>query len=74
MLTGLYSPPSELGAIVCLLLVFQLVSAALIVILLDDILQKGHGLGLKEAFWRERLPNAESQGLGYRRGGVCCLP
>jgi len=110
VLTGLYGQPSELGAGVCLLLIIQLISAALIVILLDELLQKGYGLGsgislfiatnicesiiwkafspttvntgrgpefegaivalfhllftwndkgraLREAFWRERLPN-----------------
>ncbi|KAF7293111.1 Protein transport protein Sec61 alpha [Mycena kentingensis (nom. inval.)] len=44
VLTGLYGQPSELGAGVCLLLI-QLVAAAMIVILLDELLQKGYGLG-----------------------------
>ncbi|KAH6884675.1 protein transporter [Coprinopsis sp. MPI-PUGE-AT-0042] len=110
VLTGLYGPPKELGAGVCLLLIIQLIVAALVVILLDELLQKGYGLGscinlfiatnicesivwkafspttvnigrgaefegalvslihlvftwndkgraLREAFWRERLPN-----------------
>jgi protein transport protein SEC61 subunit alpha len=110
VLTGLYGQPSDLGAGICLLLVIQLISASLIVILLDELLQKGYGLGsgislfiatnicesivwkafspttvntgrgpefegavvslfhllftwndkgraLREAFWRERLPN-----------------
>jgi len=45
VLTGLYGQPRDLGAGVCLLLIIQLVSAALIVILLDELLQKGYGLG-----------------------------
>jgi protein transport protein SEC61 subunit alpha len=45
VLTGLYGQPSDLGAGVCLLLIIQLVAAALIVILLDELLQKGYGLG-----------------------------
>ncbi|KAG8694126.1 translocon subunit, partial [Ceratobasidium sp. 394] len=45
VLTGLYGQPSELGAGVCLLLILQLVVGALIVILLDELLQKGYGLG-----------------------------
>ncbi|KAH9025591.1 SecY subunit domain-containing protein, partial [Lactarius pseudohatsudake] len=110
VLTSLYGQPSDLGAGVCLLLIIQLVAAALIVILLDELLQKSYGLGsgislfiatnicesivwkafspttvntgrgpefegaitslfhllftwndkgraLREAFWRERLPN-----------------
>lgn len=110
VLTGLYGSASSLGPGVCLLLIVQLVLSALIVILLDELLQKGYGLGsgislfiatnicesivwkafspttvntgrgpefegavvalfhllltwndkgraLREAFWRERLPN-----------------
>lgn len=45
VLTGLYGQPSDLGAGICILLVFQLVVAGLIVILLDELLQKGYGLG-----------------------------
>ncbi|KZW03201.1 putative endoplasmic reticulum insertion protein SEC61 [Exidia glandulosa HHB12029] len=45
VLTGLYGQPKDLGAGVCLLLIVQLVSSALIVILLDELLQKGYGLG-----------------------------
>lgn len=44
VLTGLYGQPSDLGAGVCVLLVIQLVVAGLIVILLDELLQKGYGL------------------------------
>jgi hypothetical protein len=43
--SGLYGPPSELGLGICVLLVVQLVIAGLIVILLDELLQKGYGLG-----------------------------
>ncbi|KAJ2913708.1 hypothetical protein MD484_g6702, partial [Candolleomyces efflorescens] len=110
VLTGLYGKPADLGAGVCLLLIIQLIVAALLVVLLDELLQKGYGLGsginlfiatnicesivwkafspttvnvgrgaefegaivalfhlvftwsdprraLREAFWRERLPN-----------------
>jgi len=45
VLTGLYGQPSDIGAGVCLLLIIQLVSATPIVILLDELLQKGYGLG-----------------------------
>ncbi len=45
VLTGLYGQPSDLGAGICLLLIIQLISASLIVILLDELLQKGYGLG-----------------------------
>ncbi|KAF7308208.1 Protein transport protein Sec61 alpha [Mycena chlorophos] len=43
--SGLYGQPSELGAGVCLLLIVQLVAAAMIVVLLDELLHKGYGLG-----------------------------
>jgi len=45
VLTGLYGPPADLGAGICVLLVVQLLTAAVIVILLDELLQKGYGLG-----------------------------
>jgi preprotein translocase subunit SecY len=45
VLTGLYGQPSDLGAGICLLLIVQLVLAGLVVILLDELLQKGYGLG-----------------------------
>ncbi|KAB7505291.1 Protein transport protein Sec61 subunit alpha isoform 2 [Armadillidium nasatum] len=45
VLTGLYGNPAELGAGICLLLVIQLVTAGVLVLLLDELLQKGYGLG-----------------------------
>ena len=45
VLTGMYGPPSSLGVGVCSLLILQLVFASTIVILLDELLQKGYGLG-----------------------------
>ncbi|KAG8950583.1 translocon subunit [Tulasnella sp. 419] len=45
VLSGLYGQPSDLGAGVFLLLILQLIVPALIVILLDELLQKGYGLG-----------------------------
>src|SRR5215204_5922734 len=45
VMTGLYGNPSEIGAGVCLLLIIQLVFAGLISMLLDELLQKGYGLG-----------------------------
>merc|ERR1719460_3008837 len=43
--TGMYGDPSDLGAGICLLIVLQLFAAGLIVLLLDELLQKGYGLG-----------------------------
>lgn len=45
VLTGVYGAPSDLGAGICVLLIVQLMLAGLIVILLDELLQKGYGLG-----------------------------
>lgn len=45
VLSGLYGDPAEIGAGICLLIVVQLVIAGLIVLLLDELLQKGYGLG-----------------------------
>lgn len=41
----MYGLPSDLGAGICVLLIVQLVVAGLVVILLDELLQKGYGLG-----------------------------
>ncbi|CAI8007566.1 Protein transport protein Sec61 subunit alpha isoform 2 [Geodia barretti] len=45
VMTGMYGAPSELGAGVCLLIILQLLCAGLVVLLLDELLQKGYGLG-----------------------------
>jgi len=45
VMTGMYGEPSDLGAGVCLLIIIQLFCAGLIVLLLDELLQKGYGLG-----------------------------
>lgn len=45
VMTGMYGQPSDIGAGVCLLIVIQLFIAGLIVLLLDELLQKGYGLG-----------------------------
>ena len=68
VLTGMYGPPSSLGTGVCLLLVLQLVFAGIVVILLDELLQKGYGLGsgislftatnvCEQVFWKSICPN-----------------
>lgn len=45
VMTGMYGVPSEMGMGICLLIVIQLFVAGLIVLLLDELLQKGYGLG-----------------------------
>ncbi|ODV98536.1 hypothetical protein PACTADRAFT_31925 [Pachysolen tannophilus NRRL Y-2460] len=75
VLTGMYGPPSELGTGVCLLLILQLVFAAMIVILLDELLQKGYGLGsgislftattvCEQVFWKAFAPTTVNSGRG----------
>lgn len=45
VMTGMYGEPSDIGFGVCLLIIIQLFVAGLIVLLLDELLQKGYGLG-----------------------------
>merc|ERR1711972_613994 len=45
VMSGMYGAPSELGCGMCLLIMAQLFFAGLIAILLDELLQKGYGLG-----------------------------
>ncbi|KAF2666307.1 Sec61 alpha subunit [Microthyrium microscopicum] len=73
--SGLYGPPSELGLGICILLVVQLVIAGLIVILLDELLQKGYGLGsgislfiatnvCEQIVWKAFSPTTVNTGRG----------
>ena len=43
--TGLYGNPAQLGAVRCGLLVLQIVFSSTVTLLLDELLQKGYGLG-----------------------------
>ena len=45
VLTGMYGDPSQMGTGICCLIVIQLFVAGLIVLLLDELLSKGYGLG-----------------------------
>jgi len=45
VMTGMYGEPADLGAGICLLIIIQLFCAGLVVLLLDELLQKGYGLG-----------------------------
>lgn len=75
VLTGMYGRPSQLGVGVCLLLILQLVFAGIIVILLDELLQKGYGLGsgislfmatniCEQIFWKTFAPTTVNSGRG----------
>jgi len=43
--SGLYGPTEYLGIVNCVLIVLQLVGAGVIIVLMDELLQKGSGLG-----------------------------
>lgn len=85
VLTGMYGPPSSLGTGVCLLLVLQLVFAGIVVILLDELLQKGYGLGsgislftatnvCEQVFWKAFAPTTSNIGKGTEfEGAVVAL-
>ena len=45
LLSGMYGPPAEIGVVNSILIIAQLSFAGIIVILLDELLQKGYGLG-----------------------------
>ncbi|EOB11550.1 Protein transport protein Sec61 subunit alpha [Nosema bombycis CQ1] len=45
VLTGFYGDPKALGWTYCILLMVQLIFSGVIIILLDELLQKGYGLG-----------------------------
>jgi len=45
VMSGIYGDPSDLGAFICVMLVLQLFFAGIIVILIDEMMNKGYGLG-----------------------------
>ncbi|KAK8136104.1 protein transport protein SEC61 alpha subunit [Apiospora sp. TS-2023a] len=83
--TGLYGPPSDLGAGIVFLLILQLVVAGMIVILLDELLQKGYGLGsgislfiatniCESIMWKAFSPTSINTGRGPEfEGAVIAL-
>lgn len=81
VLTGMYGPPKTLGLGICLLLILQLVFAGVIVILLDELLQKGYGLGsgislftatniCEKVIWKAFAPTTSSAGKGAEFDGA----
>ena len=60
VMTGLYGDPADIGAGICLLIIIQLFVAGLIVLLLDELLQKGYGLGkFKKHYGFSKQPNSK---------------
>ncbi|KAJ3208981.1 translocon subunit [Dinochytrium kinnereticum] len=45
VLSGIYGEPSEIGAGICAAIIGQLLGATVVTVLLDELLQKGYGLG-----------------------------
>lgn len=81
VMTGMYGQPSELGFGVCSLIVFQLFCAGLITLLLDDLLQKGYGLGsgislfiatniCENIVWNSFSPTTVNTGGGHEFEGA----
>ena len=63
VLTGMYGDPSDIGAGVCLLIIIQLFVAGLIVLLLDELLQKGYGEFKKQISEKDVIQLAPDQVL-----------
>jgi protein transport protein SEC61 subunit alpha len=83
--TGLYGRPADLGWGIVILLVLQLVTAGMIVILLDEMLQKGYGIGsgislfiatniCENIVWKAFSPTTVNTGRGPEfEGAIICL-
>ncbi|OAG31438.1 protein transport protein SEC61 subunit alpha [Nematocida displodere] len=73
--TGFFGSPAKLGMSVCCLIVAQLMSSGVIIILLDELLQKGYGLGsgvnlfivaniCESIVWKALSPSVFNNGKG----------
>lgn len=81
VLAGNYGAPSEIGVAISLLLVFQLMFASFIVLLLDELLSKGYGLGsgislftatniAEQIFWKALAPTTVTSARGKEFEGA----
>ena len=81
VLSGMYGDVTELGAGNCLLIIFQLFLAGIVVILLDELLQKGYGLGsgislfiatniCENIIWKAFSPTTVNTGRGVEFEGA----
>lgn len=81
VVSGMYGPASELGWFTCTLLIFQLSFAGIIALLLDEMLQKGYGLGsgislfiatniCESVVWRAFSPTTVDNGRGKEFEGA----
>lgn len=85
VMTGFYGNASDLGAGICLILVIQLFLGGVVVILLDELLQKGYGLGsgislfmatntCENVLWKAFSPTTYNTGKGTEfEGAVIAL-
>jgi len=78
---GVYGDPKEIGAGICILLILQLFISSVIVIMLDELLQKGYGLGsgitlfiatnvCENIIWRAFSPTTYNTGKGTEFEGA----
>eukprot|EP00917_Polyrhabdina_sp_WS-2016_P003417 GHVP01007606.1.p1 GENE.GHVP01007606.1~~GHVP01007606.1.p1 ORF type:complete len:463 (-),score=63.27 GHVP01007606.1:29-1417(-) len=81
VMTGFYGPPKEIGIGICLLLATQLFIAGIIVLLLDEMLEVGYGLGsgislfiasnvCESIFWKSFSPTTHITGKGTEFEGA----
>lgn len=81
VLSGNYGKPSDIGIAISLLLIFQLMFASFIVLLLDELLSKGYGLGsgislftatnvAEQIFWKALAPTTINTGRGKEFEGA----
>ena len=81
VLSGMYGDVRDLGAVTAILLIVQLSFAGMIVLTLDDLLQKGYGLGsglnllivtniCESFFWRCFSPTTFNVGKGTEFEGA----
>jgi protein transport protein SEC61 subunit alpha len=81
VLTGMYGDPSDMGLGMCLMIVIQLLIAGMVVLLLDEVLSKGYGLGsgislfiatniCEHIVWRMFSPTTVNVGRGTEFEGA----
>ncbi|CCE61907.1 hypothetical protein TPHA_0B02340 [Tetrapisispora phaffii CBS 4417] len=79
--SGNYGAPSDIGLAISLILIFQLIFASFIVLLLDELLSKGYGLGsgisiftatniAENIFWKAFAPTTVDTGRGTEFEGA----
>lgn len=81
VLTGFYGSPQSLGPSICILLILQLMFSGIIIILLDEVLSKGYGMGsgvnlfivanvCENIFWKALSPKVFNTARGVEFEGI----